>query len=171
MPGVKLAGYTDANGDTTSFTYNVRGRLTTVTDPVGRVTTFTYDASGDQLVQLSAPGSVIQFEYSPATDIYRRHAITRVIYPDGNSTNNEYDSLGGLSRRSLNGTSEAVTYVYNSGVMTATDAPGPQQHRGNDAVGRHTHHRAAGRGDDLDERCAGQSGQPGAGQPAVQPHL
>jgi YD repeat-containing protein len=38
------ASTTDANGNMTSYTYDVLDRLTNVADPMGRVTTYAYDA-------------------------------------------------------------------------------------------------------------------------------
>ncbi|MCC7362114.1 MAG: hypothetical protein IT317_21700 [Anaerolineales bacterium] len=124
--GGRLTSYTDSLGDTVSFAYNGQGRLASVTDPVGRVTTYTYNPAGDLLTAVNAPNGTIQFEYSTATDVYRRHAVTRIIFPDGNAAHFSYDAQGRLTQQSLNGAAEVLNLAYDAvtGETTITDALG-----------------------------------------------
>ncbi len=45
---------TDPLGRTTSYTYSVRGWVSTVTDPLGNVVTYTYSATGKQTGEYAA---------------------------------------------------------------------------------------------------------------------
>jgi RHS repeat-associated protein len=121
-----LTGYTDSLGDTTTFGYNGQGRLATITDAVGRVTTLSYSASGEHLLSVAGPQGTVQFEYSTATDLYRRHAVTRITYPDGTTLDLAYDTQGRLTSRSVNGNHATLAFAYDSttGAVTVTDALG-----------------------------------------------
>ena len=45
----QLASTTDPLNHTTTFTYDLKGNLTTVTDPLGKQTTFTHNPAGQPL--------------------------------------------------------------------------------------------------------------------------
>ena len=51
----RLTAETDARGNTTAYTYDVRGRVTAVTSPDGSVTTYAYDAANNRTT-VTAPG-------------------------------------------------------------------------------------------------------------------
>ena len=78
--------YTDASGQTTTFTYNASGQILTVTDPHQDTTTSTYDPAG-YLSSVSGPvsGATASFAY----DGYGR--ARTVTDPDGYQVTIDYD--------------------------------------------------------------------------------
>ncbi|MBI1396846.1 MAG: Rhs family protein, partial [Betaproteobacteria bacterium] len=83
----ELATSTDPRGKVTSYTYDIRGRLTQVSDPLGNLTKFTYNAQG-LVTQLTDPrNQVTQFSYS-LTD------LSAVTDPLGRTTALFTDPLG-----------------------------------------------------------------------------
>lgn len=98
----------DANGNTTNYSYDGKGRLTavtdpvglvtelryagnhlaTVTDPAGRVTSFTHDAAGNLVLLIDPDDSVREFFYD------ERHLLKRQRTKRGFDVVYEYDAAG-----------------------------------------------------------------------------
>lgn len=83
---------------TTLFAYDTLGRLTTVTDAAGHINAYTYDALGRVLTHTDPMGGITQMAY----DADGR--MTTVTDANGNSTQYMYDAIG---RKSL------ITYPDN----------------------------------------------------------
>ena len=98
----KLTSLTDAKGQTTSFQYDLLGRLTQETDSVGKSTSYLYDAVGNLISKTDANGGTIAFSY----DAEKR--LTKTIYPDGSAQSYAYDPVG----RILAATNSNVGYTY-----------------------------------------------------------
>jgi RHS repeat-associated protein len=107
LPG----SYKDGSGQTTTFTYNSFGQITTKTDPASNVWTMTYDDNG-YLTQVQGPlsgsndvstisydgygrayqttdseGYILTYSYDQAD------RLTQITFPDGTSTQMIYDKL------------------------------------------------------------------------------
>lgn len=116
--GSQLVRFDGTNGDRLSFTYNPQGRIASVTDQAGRVTTYSYDPTGQQLLSVTSAQGTVRYTYNGA-------ALSAITYPDGTEERFEYDSQGRISRRSLSGGAETLSYAYDStGGVTVTDATG-----------------------------------------------
>lgn len=119
----RLTSYTDNFGDTTTLTYNLRGRIIRATDPVGRQTDYAYDASGDHLLSVSDAQGMTQFSYVAGQGAQAEHAIQAITYPDGTHTTFTYDVRGRLTRSERDGGANVTHYSYDSaGGTTITDA-------------------------------------------------
>jgi RHS repeat-associated protein len=96
---------TDNNANTTTWSYDGSGRLTTIEDPVGRQTTFTY--SGGLLATITDPtGRQSQFEHDTDGN------LSRIVNPDTSSRRFTYD----LTHRMTSQVSErgfATSYAYD----------------------------------------------------------
>ena len=101
--------YTDAAGQTTTYSYNAAGQLTSVTNPLNQTTTYQYDPSGNLTTIINAnnqtaasftydsddrvrtytdsEGWTVTFDYDAAD------RITRITYPDGTTDRYTYDKL------------------------------------------------------------------------------
>lgn len=125
----------DAAGQTTRYTYNARGQLTSVTNPRQETTTFTYDDSGF-LSAIDGPLAGAQDRSTLSHDAVGR--IATLTDPDGYTLSFEYDSLDRLTRVSFpDGTSETRTYDRKE-VGTFGDRLGRQTKLAYDGLGRVT---------------------------------
>jgi YD repeat-containing protein len=102
---------TDAAGQTTTNTYNVRGQLLTMSNPKGETTTFTYDVDGYlTVVDGPLPGTNDMFSatydafgrtrtrtdesgYTLTFDYDALNRLTRISYPDTTFSQYTYDRL------------------------------------------------------------------------------
>ncbi|MFO0291347.1 MAG: ELWxxDGT repeat protein [bacterium] len=152
----QLTTLTYSNGDSITFAYNPQGRISSITDPFGQVTTYTYDGMGERLLSVSDVGGTISYTYE--TTGAKANAIKSITYPDGTQSLFEYDEQGRVTKQSLTGNAEVVTYAYDSaGGVTVTDALGNtsklwqnadgQVSRIEDALGRVTEFRYDANGD------------------------
>jgi YD repeat-containing protein len=146
----KLTTLTYTNGDVITFAYNNQGRIDNVTDSFGQETTYTYDGTGERLLNVTDSSGTISYTYE--TVGAQANAIKSISFPDGTQTFFEYDEQGRVTKQSLNGDLESVTYGYDSaGGVTVTDAQGNvakllqnssgQVSRIEDALGRVTEFR------------------------------
>ncbi len=62
----KLTSVTDANGNVTSYEYDLSGRLVKEIDPLGNITTFTYDAKGNLATKTDCRGYTTIYTYDQA---------------------------------------------------------------------------------------------------------
>ena len=78
----------DANGNTTSYAYDSRNRLTTITDALGHTTVYGYNADGNQQTGDRRPG--------PHGDdaVRRRQPRHDDDQPAGGTTTMAYDAAG-----------------------------------------------------------------------------
>ncbi|HLY89154.1 MAG TPA: LysM peptidoglycan-binding domain-containing protein, partial [Acetobacteraceae bacterium] len=106
---------------TTSFSYDVANRITTVTDAQGQVSKLTYDAQG-QLVRLEQPAPVSggtalvsTFSYTATGD------VASVTDGNGNQTSYSYDANGNLTlSRDAAGNTVAYSYDAANHLLTET---------------------------------------------------
>jgi YD repeat-containing protein len=101
--------YTDAAGETTSYTYNAAGQLTAVTNPLGQTTQYQYDSSNNLTTIIDANSvTAASFTYDAfdrvatytdsegwtvAYSYDNADRITKITYPDGTTDNYTYDNL------------------------------------------------------------------------------
>ena len=123
----------DAEGNTTSYTYDANGQMTKTTSAMGAETSSTYDALGRQISSADALGHVTGYEY----DVLGR--ATKITYADGGFVAYTYDANGQV----LTATDElggVISYAYdaNGRLIEMTDAMGGKTAYAYDAVGNVT---------------------------------
>ncbi len=100
--------------ETTRYTYNAAGQVTSETDPLGNVTRHDYDAFSRETTATDPEGNVTAFTYN-ALDL-----ITSVTDALGNKTYYDYDWIGKLTKvrdarsASAEDTTYATSYAYTS---------------------------------------------------------
>jgi RHS repeat-associated protein len=130
---------TDADGNTTTYDYDIAGNLASVTDPAGQITQFSYDSGGRGTAQTSPSGATTRYTYDAAG------RVTTVADPLGNITSYAYsptgrlleitDPTGAVTAHAYDASgqltavtdplSRVTTYAYDSdGNLAATTAPG-----------------------------------------------
>ena len=82
---------TDANNNTTTYTYDVQDRLGTRTDPLTRQESYTYDLNGNLKTFTDRKLQVSNFTY----DALNRRILSG--YDDGSTTSFTYDTVGRLT--------------------------------------------------------------------------
>jgi RHS repeat-associated protein len=86
-----LVKVVDALGNTTHYFYDNNFNLTEVIDPAGQITTYTYDQNRNLLSTTDPDGATVNFTYAgPFND------LTSSTDPNGNTTNYSYNSQGNL---------------------------------------------------------------------------
>jgi len=121
----RLVSMTDsATGEATNYAYDADGRITQITDPEGRITTLTYDPTDTLLEQIQAPIGTTTFTYVSDPGSPSNNALGSITYPDGSELNFSYDNQGRPIMVSENGGDDPLTFAYDEGKVTETDAVG-----------------------------------------------
>ena len=148
--GSLLTGLTHSSGQSIQIAYNGAGRVQTVTDHLGQQTVLTYDSASDHLVGAQySDGRTATYTYHTTGTAGQLHALTGVASSCCNWRYFSYDPLGRLVGTYLAGNAEALTFGYDIGKVTVTDALGNAtkfyyDHRGalakaEDALGNAVH--------------------------------
>jgi RHS repeat-associated protein len=128
---------TDEVGNTTSYTYDLAGRLVRTTYADGTFTTQSYDALGRLELRTDERGNTTRYAYEPGCDCADR--LISVTDPLGRTTSMTYD---GMSRKTsmTDANGNKTVYVYDlRGHLIETDyADGSATHDTYDALGRRT---------------------------------
>ena len=99
--GGKLTRLAHSDGQSLTFTYS-GGRLAKARDDQGRTVKYAY--SNGNLTSVTAfNGLVTRYEYVSAPGTPRDKALSRIVHPDGTTTEFEYDDSGLLAATSANG--------------------------------------------------------------------
>ncbi len=93
---------------TTTWHYDVAGRLAGVTDPVGGDTSYAYDDIGNLLSQTSADTGTSTFAYDTAGNLIRKTDANGQVFTYS------YDALNRLTAIDAPGTTDDITYVYDN---------------------------------------------------------
>ncbi len=115
----KLASLTHSAGQSLTIGYNGAGLISSVIDSVGRQTTYSYDDANQHLLSATTPAGTTTYSYGTGAAF---HALASITFPDGTHEVLSYDSKGHLSGISRDGNTEPVTFTYELGKVTATDA-------------------------------------------------
>ncbi len=142
-----------AGGNTTTYVYDLNGRLASASDSMGSLESRTYDRAGRQLTTTDARGIVTSFTYDGAsrkltrtvdsgagglarltTYVYDNHGrVTDVTEPDGVLTRTTYDRDGRLTLIAVdpNGVNLRTQYVYDNigNAITVTEGHGGDKTR------------------------------------------
>ena len=127
------AGYTSGNlttltassGGSFTLAYNSAGHISTLTDSAGGVTSYAYDATNQFLTSVTAfNGQVTTYTYNTTTGSSAQNALTAVALPGGTHQFFTYNAKGLLASTFQDGNAQTVTYTYNLGEVTITDALG-----------------------------------------------
>ncbi len=81
----RQASHVDRNGNTTTYQYDLDGKLTTITDPVGLMTTFIYDNHALLATVTDPAQRVTRLEHDVSGN------LTKITYPDGTFITHGYD--------------------------------------------------------------------------------
>jgi RHS repeat-associated protein len=118
-PNGNLTSMTDGNGNTTSYTYDAFGHELSVTDPLGHVTTYSYDGAGNEISSTDAMNQTITYGYD--TD----GKLDQLKLPDGSTLSVTYDALERPIVMSNPTATVDVTYD-DAGRVVGTTESGPQ---------------------------------------------
>ena len=114
-----LVGWTDALGNTTSFSYDPSGNPQSTTYPDGTIEQFTFDAQGNLVRTVNRRGQSVSYTYDA------NGLVTRKDLPDGTHVDYTYDARRNLL--SATGATGATTMEYDlADRMTKITYPGGQ---------------------------------------------
>jgi RHS repeat-associated protein len=149
--GAEPTSFTDANGNTRTYTYNDAGQITQVTWPDTTYLAFTYDADGNMLTATNRRGETTTYTYDedgnltgasqtdagPASYDYDANGrLTAVTTPDG-TTEITYDPAGRVTDIDYpNGRSLAYEYDTAGRRTSLTDQDGRTTEYEYDTAGR-----------------------------------
>ena len=137
-----LTSQTDANGNSSQFSYNPDGNLVSSTDSLGNKTTYTYDSIGRRTSMTSPRGNASGVSPASYTTIYAYNAfgdLTRQTDPLGHVTSYTYD--GDRNRTSAtDATGHVTAYGYDGDneLTKVTRADGSTLSYGYDKNGNQT---------------------------------
>lgn len=109
-PNGDLTSVTDPNGHTTTMTYDANGRMLTRTNAVGDTETWTYDADGNQLSHTSYRGKTTSHTYTSGD------LLASTTDPRGHTTSYTYNALGLVATKTIPRdatTNEVTHYAYD----------------------------------------------------------
>ena len=125
--GGQLTSLTDTSGASLTIAYNAAGLIASVTSSDGRAVKYTYD-SGEHLTSVTGyDGKVTQYTYIAGSNLATQNALASIQFPDGTSQSFTYNAAGQLAGTSQTGGADPVSYGYNVGEVTVTDAAGRRQ--------------------------------------------
>src|SRR5690606_30620475 len=96
------------------------GNVIRVTDAENNTTTYTYNAQGQMLTEAKLSGAVYRYQYDPAGN------LTQYLHTLGRITSYSYDAVGNLTSESLpNGAQTTYRYNARNEQIAVTNALGP----------------------------------------------
>jgi RHS repeat-associated protein len=123
--GTQLITLTASSGGSFTLAYNTAGHISTLTDSTGRVTTYAYDSTNQFLTSVTAfNGQVTTYTYNTTAGSTSQNALTSIAFPGGTHQFFTYNAKGLLASTFQDGNAQTVTYTYNIGQITTTDALG-----------------------------------------------
>jgi len=112
----KLTAITDAKNQTTSYEYDMRGKLIKETDPLNKITSYTYDNKGNLITRTSPDNKTITYAY----DLNNR--LTQKTYSDNTITQFQYDNAGNMTYAGNQNIAYNFTYDANNRITNITDS-------------------------------------------------
>ena len=98
---------TDANGNTTTYTYDADNEQTQITRPDSSTTKTGYDGDGNVLTQTDGNGHTTTYTYDPL------NRVASTTNPDGHTTTDSYDGAGNLLT-SVDPSGRTTGYSYDA---------------------------------------------------------
>jgi YD repeat-containing protein len=125
---------TEANGQSTTLTYDANGNLVSMEDATGSVSHLTYDADGNLTSYTDPLGGTVRATFAPNSD-----QLTSLTDQDGSVTHYSYDPNGDLVGTSYDdGSGTTSQYSASGEVVESTDARGQITNYSYDTNGRLT---------------------------------
>lgn len=113
----RITGVTDANGATTKFAYDASNRTTRTTDPDGSETKYTYDTYGNVTKEIGPDDRISTFTWTPSGELLSE------TDPAGRTTKHEYNTAG-LQTRTVRPDGSVIDFAYNAaGDLVTVKAP------------------------------------------------
>ncbi len=124
--GGLLTSLTSSSGESLAIAYNSSNLIQSVTSSDGRTVSYSYDLATDQLTQVTGyDGTITSYAYESSTsDSNLFNALASITFPDGTQQLFNYYPSGLLAGASQAGGADPITYTYNQGQVTITDANG-----------------------------------------------
>ncbi len=114
----KLTSLTDPRGQSTTFEYDLAGRLIRETNPLGYFKSYTYDAAGNILSRTDESNQTTQYTYD---DINR---LTQVRYPNSTTVVLGYDGRSNLTSAANPLMTHYFSYDLNNRLTSQMDMYG-----------------------------------------------
>lgn len=114
----KLTSITDANGNITSYLYDLLGRSVKEADPLGNSIIHAYDARNNPTSKTDANGNTINFSYDANGRLLKKS------YPDGTEETFTYDVKGHLLTAANKNISYTFSYDAAGRMLSAADSTG-----------------------------------------------
>ncbi|MBP5493557.1 MAG: AHH domain-containing protein [Lachnospiraceae bacterium] len=123
----------DANGNATTYTFDLVGNKLSETDALGNTTYYTYDCNGNCTSVKDALGNVTKYDYDAMSHLVKE------TYADGSVITYVYDSVGNcISKTMLGGVVETYEYDETNHVVKASSTDGSSATFTYDSLGRKT---------------------------------
>ncbi|MBI3377424.1 MAG: RHS repeat protein [Nitrospirae bacterium] len=116
--GDKLTTVTDAKANTTTFQYDLAGRLIKETGPLGNITAYAYDPNGNLKTKTDANANTITYSYDAV------NRLTQKLYPDGNMAAYQYNANSSLTYAGNQYIAYNFTYDANKRIISSIDSAG-----------------------------------------------
>ncbi len=119
----QLVSLSSTSGESLAIGYNAGGTIQSVTSSDGRAVDYTYDSTGQYLTSAQLVGGpVTRYTYSTGSGPLILHALTGVINPDGSHEIFGYNAAGQLAVLAENGNADRLTFSYQQGEISVTNA-------------------------------------------------
>jgi RHS repeat-associated protein len=123
--GSLLTSLSHSSGQYLHIVYNAAGLVASVTDSAGRVTAYTYDSANEHLLSVTGfDGRTVRYSYDTSASPFTQNALLSITNPDGTHDLFSYDPQGRLAGTQHDGGAEPVSFTYDRGLITTTDALG-----------------------------------------------
>ena len=126
----KIAKAVDVNGNVLRYAYDSAGNLIAQTDQLGNITSYAYDADGNMISVTNALGNTTYYEYNSAG------LVTSIIDAKGNAISYTYDTKGQTTGITYaDGSKESWAYDRYGNVISWTTRAGKTVDMSYDAKG------------------------------------
>ncbi|MFO0943396.1 MAG: RHS repeat-associated core domain-containing protein, partial [Pirellulales bacterium] len=119
--GTQLVGLSSSSGNSLTISYS-GSLITSVNSSDGRSVTYNYDANNQLITVRNYDGTITRYAYDSSGNANKANTLTSVEFRDGTHQFYAYDALGRLTTSTIDGGKYPITYSYELGKTTVTDA-------------------------------------------------